>query len=230
MKGSLEKIWQERFSRFAERYNEDYLIAGWSQRGLNERLKKYIEIIQALNLSKNIKILDAGCGPATYCRALKELGYQNIIGVDYSWSVLKKAKEKNYGIEYINADIYYLPFKQNLFDHVICIGVLQSITNEESLISELKRVLKPGGILLIAILNEDEIYYKIKKRKKTFLSEVRRYSIANFKRKLEQHFKILKIEYIVILPNIIKWFPRFFLKNRWFAHSVFYLCSKEDAS
>jgi len=231
MKKPLEKIWRERFSRFAERYNEDYLIAGWSQEGLKNRLKTYLKIIKDLNFPHNIKILDAGCGPGTYCRALKDLNYQNIVGIDYSWSVLKKAKEKASVVKYINADIYQLPFRENIFDHVLCIGVLQSITDEASLIKELKRVLKPNGILLIGILNKNEIYYKIKKRKHVSLDDVRRYSITEFREKLEnQQFEILKIEYIVILPNMIRWCPSLFFKNRWFAHSIFYLCRKKDAS
>jgi len=227
----LEKIWRERFSRFAKTYNEDHLIAGWSQEGLKKRLEKYVKIITDLELPYNIKILDAGCGPGTYCRTLKNLNYQNIIGIDYSWPVLKKAKERSPRVIYINANIYQLPFKKNIFDHILCIGVLQSISDELNLIKELKRVLKPNGILVIGILNKDELYYKIKKRKQASLDDVRRYSIIEFRNKLEnQHFEILGTEYIVILPNMLRWLPSIFFRNRWFAHSIFYLCRKKYAS
>jgi len=125
---SLEKLWQKRFSRFAIKYNEDHLIAGWSRQGLQRRLETYLKIFKKLDLPKDALILDLGCGAGTYCRALNKLGYRNIIGLDYSFAVLKKAQRKINNIPLINADVYNLPFKNQTFHTQLHHGKLRNST------------------------------------------------------------------------------------------------------
>jgi len=224
---SLEKFWKERFTRFAEKYDEDHLIAGWSREGLKRRLETYLKIFKKLNLPKDALILDLGCGAGTYCRAVKKLGYYNIIGLDYSFAVLKKSAKKTNNVSLINADIYNLPFKNQTFNHIVCIGVFQALIDEKAALFEIKRILKKGGILILGILNATEIYYLIRKKIKPDpnMQNLRRYYLSYFKKIITQiGFYHLQTQGVFIFPErfnfLYKIFPNIFLLPFCFAHSV----------
>jgi len=228
---SLEKFWKERFTRFAGKYDEDHLIAGWSKEGLKRRLETYLEIFRKFRLTKNVLILDLGCGAGTYCRALKKLGYYNIIGLDYSFAVLKKAQKKTSNIHLINADIYNLPFKKQIFNHIVCIGVFQALTDEKAALFEIKRILKKGGILILDTLNATEIYYLIRKKIKPDpnMQNLRRYRPSYLRKLITQiGFCYLQTQGIFIFPEsfsfLYKIFPKFIPVPFGLAHSVLVIC------
>jgi len=228
---SLEKFWQKRFSRFAEKYNEDHLIAGWSKQGLQRRLETYLKIFKKLDLPKDALILDLGCGAGTYCRALKRLGYHNIIGLDYSFSVLKKAKNKDSTILFLGGDIYNLPFKTNTFHHIICIGVFQSLTQEKIALQEINRILKKGGTLILGALNSIELYYIIKNKFRSINQNLKRYHPSYLKRLLENTgfgYPLCKGVYIfpIYLRILNKLIPHFFELPLSFAHSILIIAIK----
>ena len=50
----------------------------------------------------------------------------------------------------IRCDGQSLPFKENLFDTIICIDVIEHVPNPQQMIGELARVLKPGGVLILS--------------------------------------------------------------------------------
>jgi SAM-dependent methyltransferase len=98
------------------------------------------------------KVLDAGCGRGEF---LELNPYKTkVIGVDIIKEEVKKLKEKGLDVQY--ADLKEkLPFKDNSFDGVLNSHVLEHLDPEEGIkmISEFKRVLTPGGILVIAVPN-----------------------------------------------------------------------------
>ncbi len=103
-------------------------------------------------------ILDAGCGTGIYSRRLAKKGHY-VIGLDASEKMLQLAKNKpSYQgpvIEYIKGDLHYLPFKNNLFDSVICITALEFCRDAYQVVLELGRVLKPQGQLIFGMLNKE---------------------------------------------------------------------------
>lgn len=74
---------------------------------------------------------------------------------DYSKSELKQAKEI-YGdkIETKAGDIYKLPFKDNELDGLMMVRVTHHLKELDKAISELYRVLKPGGVAVIEVANK----------------------------------------------------------------------------
>lgn len=75
---------------------------------------------------------------------------------------LRKVFEKQNNIEYVTADLERadvdfkadmtkLPFKDNTYDAIICIHVLEHIVDDETALKELLRILKPGGWALIQV-------------------------------------------------------------------------------
>lgn len=111
-------------------------------------------------ISKDSKILDVGCG---YGRTLNELycsGYKNLYGIDFSKNMIERGKKQ---YPYINLKLKQdksIEFEDDYFDSVIIFAVLTCIIDDNEqllLINEIKRVLKPGGIIYINdfLLNED---------------------------------------------------------------------------
>lgn len=118
-----------------------------------ENLAKYIK--------KDSRILDVGCG---YGRTLDELyqnGYRNLVGIDFSSGMIERGKRQ---FPYLDLQIKEndkIALPDASVEAVILFAVLTCIrTNEEQeqLISEIKRVLKPQGILYVNdfLLNTDE--------------------------------------------------------------------------
>jgi SAM-dependent methyltransferase len=106
-------------------------------------------------------ILDIGCG---YGRTLNELynnGYKNSIGTDFSEKMIERGKSLYPYLYFEAMENGLIDYLENTFDAIILLAVLTCIkTNEEQteLLNEIKRLLKPGGIIYINdfLLNNDE--------------------------------------------------------------------------
>ena len=103
-------------------------------------------------ISKNDYILDYGCG---YGRTLNELhknAYENLFGIDFSFKMIERGKKL---YPYLNLECcngITIPYIANSFDAVLLFAVLTCIVNNNSqiaLIKEIKRVLKPDGIISV---------------------------------------------------------------------------------
>jgi len=97
--------------------------------------------------------LDLGCGNGRLIELFqdKEIEY---FGVDNSEELIKIAKEKYPDKNFQTADALNLPFSGNFFDKVFSIAVLHQIPSKElrlQFLKEVKRVLKPGGQLILTV-------------------------------------------------------------------------------
>ena len=112
-------------------------------------------ITSVLNAPKNSKFLDAGCGTCAHSIRLAKRGY-SILAIDFSESILKKAQQHlqstnlHNNIRLQRENILSLPFTDGTFDYILCWGVLMHIPDVEKALSELHRVLKTHGILVIS--------------------------------------------------------------------------------
>lgn len=154
MNKSLEQYWRKRFQRFAQEYNKESSISSWSDHSLKRRVITFGRYHDFVDLKHNSLILDLGCGAGTYCKLLTKKGH-SVIGIDYSFETLKKAKKiiDEEQVHLYQAEIYHLPFKDKTFDEVVCIGVFQYVAREKDAILEIARVLKNGGIFFLGTLN-----------------------------------------------------------------------------
>lgn len=156
--GMFEEDWQKRFERFARDYCADHLISGWSESGLWRRLALFEELLRNQKLSIPAQVLDLGCGAATYVRFLAGLGHR-VVGLDYSLPSLSRAQaaDSRKDGHFVGGEAYHLPFCDGCFDLVVSIGVFQTLGSPEQAMSEMVRVLRPKGLLVVEFLNAFEL-------------------------------------------------------------------------
>lgn len=98
------------------------------------------------------RVLDAGCGTGGFLRWLREVGgFAKPAGVDISPAALELARVRLPEAELVVSGIDELPFADGIFDLVACNDVLQHVSESDVELSlrELRRVIAPGGALLL---------------------------------------------------------------------------------
>lgn len=102
------------------------------------------------NNAGGLNILECGCGAGRFTEILLDLG-SHVTSVDLSSAV--DANRLNFPItdrhRIAQADILSLPFREQQYDLVVCLGVVQHTPNPDATIAALYRQVAPGGTLVI---------------------------------------------------------------------------------
>jgi SAM-dependent methyltransferase len=107
----------------------------------------------AQHLATDALILDYGCGQGRLCGELRQAGYTNVIGVDFSPAMIARAREAHPGIRFDVVDASGAALPDGAVDCVLLFAVLTCIPDDASqraLAHQLHRLLKPGGILYLS--------------------------------------------------------------------------------
>src|SRR3990170_5452613 len=115
-------------------------------------------------LSKKGTVLDLCCGTGRHSIILRQRGW-NMVGLDLSNNLLTiaKRKMKKAGVDFplVRADMRYFPFREQVFEAVICMftsfGYLPSESEDMKSFMEVRRTLLKGGQLLLDVANKDHI-------------------------------------------------------------------------
>jgi ubiquinone/menaquinone biosynthesis C-methylase UbiE len=102
------------------------------------------------------RILSVGCGPAIIEYGLSELGFA-VVGLDVSPEALARAPA---GLGTVAAPAEQLPFADAAFDVALYIVSLQFIEGYRQALAETVRVLRPGGRILVMLLNPASAFFK----------------------------------------------------------------------
>jgi len=164
---SFERSWKKRFGQYADARDDDAGIAGWSQTGLETRVRNF-GALWASSGDGHLW-LDAGCGAGTYARFMVSRGKQ-VVGLDYCYPAVKKAVSRSCdGVAWGVADVKQLPVATGSFDGAICFGVTQALSNSNEVSRELTAAVKPGGEVWIDALNSACLPHLIGRVKRIFL-------------------------------------------------------------
>lgn len=119
-------------------------------------IKKYIckNYINHFPKDKSIKILDLGCGMGHYLYALRELGYENCMGVDLSEENVEFCQKSGIKCEKAEA-LEFLNKNHNSFDIIIFNDVIEHLTKDEmfEILVAMKKSLNDKGKLIIKTYN-----------------------------------------------------------------------------
>ena len=107
---------------------------------------------------EKLKILDIGCGGGLLCEPLNRLG-AIITGIDASNNNIEVAKlhskEMNLNIKYIHAAPENLDLKNNTYDAVLCMEVVEHLKDVNLFIENCSRLIKRNGIMFVATINKN---------------------------------------------------------------------------
>ncbi len=161
---------------YKSREQRDLLPAGFYEQGYFEgrpsgrdqrferRVRKAMgEIADALNFTSAQTVLDVGCSLGYVLEAGRRLGLKSV-GLDISEHAVTRCRELGFEAEV--GTLERLPFSDARFDVVVMKHVLEHTPEPERALEEVCRVLRPGGVVVLAVPNVD--YWKGDKRRTTY--------------------------------------------------------------
>lgn len=120
-------------------------------------------VVQLAGDVKGKKALDIGCQYGLFSFALAEKG-ADVTGIDIStrWvdRCKREAKEKygDSGMDFVVGDAQNLPFEDESFDVVVCTEVVEHVDYGGNVLSEIHRILVPGGVMVLGTPNTSSYY------------------------------------------------------------------------
>lgn len=143
---TLWKLKQERFEGLVER------CAPGGHRRITE-------LLCSLNLPKDSKILDVAAGNGAFLARLRSLGFQDFSGIELDQAnfQLKNVSLKSYDLN--------LPFAHNYtekFDLITAVEIIEHLDNPRHLLRELRKLLRPGGLLVVTTPNIEHWIARLK--------------------------------------------------------------------
>ncbi len=140
----IDEKWSECSDNYCKIVNEElssFRAQVWTKKILENAPQKPV-----------LDILDAGCGPGFFSILLSKAGHK-LVGIDGSEAMLSHAANnaKANGVSpfFIKGDCHRLPFGDNSFDLIISRNLTHTLRDHRQVYEQWKRVLRPGGRLLI---------------------------------------------------------------------------------
>src|SRR5579885_1249860 len=148
---SAARMWKLRNSLESADYDERAYYSIIPVQRYWQRRRHHITVSWARGTGR---ILDAGCGSSLIIQSLN-----NAVGMEFSFGKLRFLRR--HGIPLARGSAFALPFKDASFDCVISSQVIEHIPYDEVLFSEMRRVLKPGGVLILGTPDYSTIGWRI---------------------------------------------------------------------
>ncbi|MBP7652676.1 class I SAM-dependent methyltransferase [Candidatus Dependentiae bacterium] len=198
--------WNQYWNNRSKTETSDVSASGYTQSG-NTVTPEIIcsmqeDISKKLEISAADKMLEVGCGAGMHVKVFKPKVKQ-IIGIDLAFGMTNRAKSEC-GINTVNSGSVTLPFKNSIFDKLLCYSVFHYFCDYDyalNVVKEFLRVVKPGGIILIGDIPD-------KNKRNQYLNYMNKGNkINNFKD---------KIKYIINGLNIKKYNLELFYKKEFF--------------
>jgi 2-polyprenyl-3-methyl-5-hydroxy-6-metoxy-1,4-benzoquinol methylase len=164
--------------RMDEIYGNDY-YKGWE--GMNNRLTRYTKSMKVYTFSayfklfskfthmKNKKLLDVGCATGYLLEAAKKMGC-DCYGVELSPFGATEASKKFPG-RIFNGTLEEARYKSESFDIITLTDLIEHVIDPVEFLKEVKRILKPGGFILIVTPDFHSWWAKFMKNKWTNFKE-----------------------------------------------------------
>ena len=159
--------WSENADNYDDIIQDE--LASFRVDGWTEKIKSQVDFKQGM------RCLDTGCGPGFFSIILSKAGF-DVTAIDGSDKMIVKAAEncKKHGadVELFEMDAHHMTFDDDTFDLVVSRNVTHVIRDHGRVYSEWRRVLKPGGVLLIfdanwhLAWNDPEMIQETKRRYK----------------------------------------------------------------
>ncbi|MFW6230843.1 MAG: class I SAM-dependent methyltransferase [Nanoarchaeota archaeon] len=128
----------------------DDIAAGYEELHRTEQMRKIEICMRYIMPKKEEKLLDVGCGSGIST----EVWECERHGIDPSQELILVADEHRNGPEYKVGKVEELPYEDEFFDYVISVTAIQNFDDLKKGLSEMHRVLKKGGKVIISTLKD----------------------------------------------------------------------------
>jgi ubiquinone/menaquinone biosynthesis C-methylase UbiE len=110
-------------------------------------------IQKLLNAQPNDRVLEVGCGGGHVLRMFPEC---KLTGVDVSGEMLAKARRNlnGYPVRLLKGELAVLDLPERSFDRIICTEVLEHVVDPDALLADIRRLLAPGGRVVVTFPND----------------------------------------------------------------------------
>lgn len=144
--------------------------------------------------------LDLGCGTGLNLDHLSH--YARPTGTDFSEEALAFCRERGHA-SLAKADAAELPFPDNYFDIITALDVIEHLDDDHAAFTELKRVLRPGGLLVVSV----PAYKALWTYWDDILGHRRRYTVGMMRRSMRKAgLRVRKVSYtnaIILAPVVL---------------------------
>ncbi len=191
---------KERTRRAYDKIGRDYDNWYWMKKSRELRMELTRRVVEILRneviagRKKHPSVLDLCCGTGHLVNELGDVGYT---GLDFAPAMVACCRKAYPKKKFVLGDAENLPFRDRSFDAVICFWSFHHIVYPEKVVEEIRRVLRPGGLVLIATFKDVKL--NLAARIADWISDsywgyvTKRYSIGEMER-LMQRFKNVKVE------------------------------------
>ncbi|HXK37074.1 MAG TPA: class I SAM-dependent methyltransferase [Candidatus Paceibacterota bacterium] len=172
---------------------EQYASLGRNYWWLGSKYDVIIDLVRR-NLhrigSSELSLLDVGCGPGNIVDLLLPFG--RTYGIDPSPDAVRIAAGRGF-TELRVADVEHIPYPDAMFDIVTAIDIVEHVEDDLGALREIRRVLKPGGILFFSV----PAYQFLWGDNDDLFGHKRRYTRSEIRTKLKQSgFMCQQVSYL----------------------------------
>ena len=175
------------YEELASQYDEE--VKAYDSYGHNVIFGMGFEFVSA-----NEKLLDIGIGTGLASIQFARVGLK-VYGLDSSQKMLDACRSKSFTEELKQCDISRepIPYKGGYFNHVVCCGVLHFLSDLNKLFSEIKRVIREGGIFAFTFAPQEKSI--------AYIEEPTAWGISIFKHSPQYIMKLLEANGLELLKE-----------------------------
>ncbi len=158
---NIDADWRvaQHFDKTAGGYANAYTDGSFFSYFFNKRLDIVLDSFQNYD---HARILDIGCGPGMMAEYSIERDFE-FFGIDISERMISECISKfghNNSTHFSVGKLQSLDFQDSFFDIVLCMGALEYVNKDEieDALSEMIRVLKPGGQIIISLMSKGSFF------------------------------------------------------------------------
>jgi ubiquinone/menaquinone biosynthesis C-methylase UbiE len=170
-------------------------------------------VLRALQRGGHERLLDVGCGTGLLsARIQRTLPGCAVVGCDFSRGMLQQAADKREGVGWVRGNALRLPFADASFDVLVSTEAFHWFPDQPAALTEFRRVLAPGGRLLVSLINPplaaisrltragsellgEPLYWPTRARMR------RQVEAAGFRVKAQRH--VFRVPAGLILPSVL---------------------------
>ena len=176
------------------------------------RVMETVSAMQWLKPRAGERILDIGCGDGTYDYRIAGRGAR-VVGLDIDRRKLSRAARHHIrrGVVFLDAHAEAIPVKSGSFDAVVSLCVFEHLPNDDQVLAEAYRILRPDGRLLLTLdsLSRPDVPEGWRNRLRKKHSVCQFYTVPTIELKLRQQgFRLTRSRYIMsarLDMRLIRW-------------------------